>query len=58
MSDITTRVSVIGEAIYPHLNKPDVRFNENGEYEIWYYDNKEFIFINKFGIYQLHKQYK
>ena len=33
-------------------------FNENGEYEIWYYDNKEFIFINKFGIYQLHKQYK
>ena len=34
MSDITTRVSVIGEAIYPHLNKPDVRFNENGEFKV------------------------
>jgi hypothetical protein len=34
MSDITTRVSVIGEAIYPHLNKPDVRFNEYGEYKV------------------------
>ena len=34
MSDITTRVSVIGEAVYPHLNKPDVRFNEYGEYKV------------------------
>ena len=34
MSDITTRVSVVGEAIYPHLNKPDVRFNENGEFKV------------------------
>ena len=34
MSDITTRVSVVGEAIYPHLNKPDVRFNEYGEYKV------------------------
>ena len=34
MSDITTNVSVVGEAIYPHLNKPDVRFNEHGEYKV------------------------
>ena len=34
MSDITTRVSVVGEAVYPHLNKPDVRFNEYGEYKV------------------------
>ena len=34
MSDITTRVSVVGEAIYPHLNKPDVRFNEHGEFKV------------------------
>ena len=27
-------VSEIGEAIYPHLNKPDVRFNEAGEYKV------------------------
>ena len=24
---IKTHVSVLGEAIYPHLNKPDVKFN-------------------------------
>ena len=34
MSDITTRVSVVGEAVYPHLNRPDVRFNEYGEYKV------------------------
>ncbi|ANS05756.1 single-stranded DNA-binding protein [uncultured phage_Deep-GF0-KM16-C193] len=34
MSDITTKVSVVGEAIYPHLSKPDVRFNEHGEYKV------------------------
>ena len=34
MSDITTRVSVVGEAVYPHLNKPDVRFNEYGEFKV------------------------
>ena len=34
MSDITTRVSVVGESIYPHLNKPDVRFNDWGEYKV------------------------
>ena len=27
----TTNISEIGEAIYPHLNKPDVRFSEAGE---------------------------
>ena len=41
MSDITTRVSVVGEAIYPHLNKPDVRFNENGEYKVTLKVNKQ-----------------
>ena len=34
MSDITTRVSVVGESIYPHLNRPDVRFNDYGEYKV------------------------
>ena len=34
MSDITTRVSVVGESIYPHLNKPDVRFNDWGEFKV------------------------
>jgi hypothetical protein len=29
-----THVSELGEAIYPHLNKPDVKFNENGEYKV------------------------
>jgi hypothetical protein len=29
-----THVSEMGEAIYPHLNKPDVKFNENGEYSV------------------------
>ena len=30
----TTNLSEIGEAIYPHLNKPDVRFSEAGEYKV------------------------
>ena len=34
MSDIPTKVSVAGEAVYPHLVKPDVRFNEFGEYKV------------------------
>ncbi|QLF88191.1 ssDNA-binding protein [Pelagibacter phage Eyrgjafa EXVC018P] len=29
-----TNVSELGEALYPHLNKPDVKFNENGEYKV------------------------
>ena len=33
MSD-ATNISELGEAIYPHLNKPDVKFNENGEYKV------------------------
>ena len=28
------KISALGEAIYPHLNKPDVKFNENGEYKV------------------------
>ena len=35
MSDIIpTKVSVAAEAVYPHLVKPDVRFNEHGEYKV------------------------
>ena len=34
MSDIPTKVSVAAEAVYPHLEKPDVRFNELGEYKV------------------------
>ena len=33
MSD-NTNISVLGEFVYPHLNKPDVRFNEAGEYKL------------------------
>ena len=29
-----TMISELGEAIYPHLNKPDVKFKENGEYKV------------------------
>ncbi len=34
MIDIPTKVSVTAEAVYPHLIKPDVRFNELGEYKV------------------------
>ena len=34
MSSENTNISVIGEAIYPHLTKPDVRFNQDGEYKV------------------------
>ena len=30
----TTNISEVGEAIYPHLNKPDVRFSEAGEFKV------------------------
>ena len=29
-----TNISELGIAVYPHLNRPDVRFNENGEYKV------------------------
>ena len=29
-----TNISELGEAIYPHLNRHDVKFNENGEYKV------------------------
>ena len=29
-----TNISELCEAIYPHLNRPDVKFNENGEYKV------------------------
>ena len=34
MQKLTTHVSVVGEAIYPHLNKPDVKFSDAGEYKV------------------------
>ena len=34
MNKLTTHVSVVGKAIYPHLNKPDVKFNDAGEYKV------------------------
>ena len=33
MSDNAT-ISALAEFVYPHLNKPDVRFNEAGEYKV------------------------
>jgi len=29
-----TNISKLGESLYPHLNRPDVKFNENGEYKV------------------------
>ena len=29
-----TNISELGEALYPHLNRPDVKFNEAGEYKV------------------------
>jgi len=29
-----TNISELGESLYPHLNRPDVKFNENGEYKV------------------------
>jgi len=34
MKKLTTHVSVVGTAIYPHLNKPDVKFSDAGEYKV------------------------
>ena len=31
---IDAKISALGEAIYPHLNKPDVKFSEAGEYKV------------------------
>jgi len=33
MTDATS-ISELGEALYPHLNRPDVKFNEAGEYKV------------------------
>ena len=43
--------------IYITYGKPnDIKydFNQHEEFEIWYYNNKEFIFLNKYGIYELY----
>ena len=37
----------------PHEIKHE--FNHDGEFEIWFYPNKEFVFINKFGRYDLYR---
>lgn len=34
MLDSKTHVSVMGEAVYPSLNKPETRFDENGIYKV------------------------
>ena len=38
------------------LNGPPLsinhEFNENGEFEIWSYSSRKFIFINKYGIFE------
>jgi|TARA_R110000822_G_scaffold248062_1_gene375825 hypothetical protein len=34
------KISALGEAIYPHLNKPDVKFSEAGEYKVTLKVNK------------------
>ena len=34
MTNATTNISELGEALYPHLNRPDVKFSEAGEYKV------------------------
>ena len=34
MIEAKRMVSPLGEAVYPHLNRPDVKFNPLGEYKI------------------------
>lgn len=44
--------------IYVIYGKPlsvDFEFNENGEFEIWKYRNKKFIFINRFGYFECYR---
>ena len=44
--------------IYITYGRPldvDFEFNENGEFEIWQYRNKKFIFINRFGYYECYQ---
>ena len=44
--------------IYIIYGKPlsiDFEFNENGEFEIWKYRNKKFIFINRFGYFECYR---
>jgi len=44
--------------IYIIYGKPidvDYNFTQNGDFEIWYYDDKKFIFINRFGFYECYK---
>jgi len=44
--------------IYIIYGKPlniDFEFNENGEFEIWQYNNKRFVFINRFGYFECYQ---
>jgi len=44
--------------IYIIYGKPlsiDFEFNESGEFEIWKYRNKKFIFINRFGYFECYR---
>ena len=40
---------------YGAPNNIDYKFNQTGEFEIWTYHNKTFIFINRFGYYECYK---
>ena len=41
--------------IYGRPQNIDYEFNENGEYEIWQYRNKKFVFINRFGYFECYQ---
>ena len=44
--------------IYIIYGKPiniDYNFTQNGDYEIWYYNDKKIIFINRFGYYECYQ---
>ena len=41
--------------VYGRPQNIDYEFNENGEYEIWQYRNKKFVFINRFGYFECYQ---
>ena len=41
--------------IYGRPLNIDFEFNENGEFEIWQYHNKRFVFINRFGYFECYQ---
>ena len=46
--------------IYITYGKPlnvSYDFNDSGEFEIWTYKNRRFVFINRYGIFELYNEF-